>query len=796
MSPPYLSFVFNYVFKQPRHHIHEGRWKLTTKWSGVKMGRKKKVKPNAKQKSAQSVVSESKNDRNDPSCEREAKQDESTSISFRVKIWPENEALKIDRPSVEIKEALNAEYNKQNNCNDDLSFHGINFLTGNEFEVIVEQHGAQAVEYLSQQRAFSFNNRTYQVLLNSCKVSEIKTKDALDLNVGGAVSIYPDSVSSEACQVPSEVYPAENNSGQASNSAGDMVERDADVISDPAGCQSLSVSDCASSESSQDLITNHLGLLVFHPSEDVDEEFLKLYFESPRAVGVSCEVADAKKIFNGAFLVTFTDSSVVSVLTNKQHKFKGQEVVVKAFDLESTFNKKAIIVSGLTEKIDEYMLGLYFGNEKHGGGDIESIQIENSRSVIIFQAEKAAENVFNYPLHKVRETTLKVEPYQIDVQTYVQKLITNNEDLKKMFHGMALEAVQSSQCEIQAVDNEEQQQSFPRQLKVQGLPEGINEDVVQLFFEHERKTGGGDIKCIKLVNDTAVIEFEDESVIDRVLKKEKIELKGKVLTVSVLGSCSSEEKEKMSRSVVVSGNFFGKFNEFKLEMFFEQNGGDIEEVITRDTDAVIVFKDLDVAQEVLLKKKFSYKEFEMHVKKLENLPAAQTNAANETKEMYMNQRTIEIHGDVENINKEILMLYLENNRKSGGGPIETADLDANPPWVSFSDAQSANGVLSKSNHVLENKHFKVKRYQEEQFKENEIIVRNFSSRTTEDSIKLYIENITSLEVSNVVFSHDRKSLLAELSSKIGESGWIVPYVLVACVCCFDEQICFQIEKRS
>eukprot|EP00794_Sanderia_malayensis_P007527 gene7528-8364_t len=741
------------------------------------MGRKKKkVKPNAEQKPTQSVLSESKNDRSDPSCEREGKQGESTSISFRVKIWPENEVLKIDRPSVEIKEALNAEYNKQNNCNDGLSFHGIKFLTGNEFEVIVEQHGAQvsnnfvaAVEYLSQQRAFSFNNRTYQVLLNSCKVSEIKTKDALDLNVGGAVSIYPDSVSSEACQVPTEAYPAENNSGQVSNSAGDMLERDADVLSDPAGCQSLSVSDCASSESSEDLIINRLGLLVFHPSKDVDEEFLKLYFESPRAVGVSCEVADAKKIFNGAFLVTFTDSSVVSVLTNKQHKLKGQEVVVKAFDPESTFNKKAIIVSGLTEEIDKYTLELYFGNEKHGGGDIEeSIQIENSRSEfkIIFEAEKAAENVLNYPLHKVRGTTLKVEPYQIDVETYVQKLITNNEDLKIMFHDMELEAIQSSQCEIQAVDNEEEQQSFPRQLKVQGLPEGVDEEVVQLFFEHERKTGGGDIKCIKLVNDTAVIEFEDESVIDRVLKKEKIELKGKVLTVSVLGSCSSEENERRSRSVVVTGNFFGKFNESKLEMFFEQHGGDIEEVFTRDTDAVIVFKDLHVAQEVLLKKKFSYKEFEMHVKKLENMPAAQTNAANETKETYINQRTIEIHGDIENINKEILMLYLENNRKSGGGPIETADLDANPPWVSFSDAQSANGVLSKSNHVLENKHFKVKRYQEEQFKENEIIVRNFSSRTTEDSIKLYIEKITSLEVSNVVFSHDRKSLLAELSSKI------------------------------
>ena len=51
-----------------------------------------------------------------------------------------------------------------------------------------------------------------------------------------------------------------------------------------------------------------------------------------------------------------------------------------------------------------------------------------------------------------------------------------------------------------------------------------------------------------------------------------------------------------------------------------------------------------------------------------------------------NQNTVEIHGDIRSLGKELLGMYLENTSRSGGGSIERIDLDANPPLVTFCEA--------------------------------------------------------------------------------------------------------------
>ena len=46
-------------------------------------------------------------------------------------------------------------------------------------------------------------------------------------------------------------------------------------------------------------------------------------------------------------------------------------------------------------------------------------------------------------------------------------------------------------------------------------------------------------------------------------------------------------------------------------------------------------------------------------------------------------RTVEIHGEIGNISEESLKLYLENKRRSGGGPIEKINLKVSPGLVTF-----------------------------------------------------------------------------------------------------------------
>ena len=52
-----------------------------------------------------------------------------------------------------------------------------------------------------------------------------------------------------------------------------------------------------------------------------------------------------------------------------------------------------------------------------------------------------------------------------------------------------------------------------------------------------------------------------------------------------------------------------------------------------------------------------------------------------------NKCIVEIEGDIGGLTKDSLELYLENTKRSGGGDVETIDLDANPPRVIFCDPE-------------------------------------------------------------------------------------------------------------
>ena len=58
-----------------------------------------------------------------------------------------------------------------------------------------------------------------------------------------------------------------------------------------------------------------------------------------------------------------------------------------------------------------------------------------------------------------------------------------------------------------------------------------------------------------------------------------------------------------------------------------------------------------------------------------------------------NKCIVEIEGDIGGLTKDSLELYLESAKKSGGGDVETIDLDANPPRVVFIDPEGSYLLL-------------------------------------------------------------------------------------------------------
>ena len=71
-------------------------------------------------------------------------------------------------------------------------------------------------------------------------------------------------------------------------------------------------------------------------------------------------------------------------------------------------------------------------------------------------------------------------------------------------------------------------------ILVRNVPESVDEDLLEVFFESTKKYGGGPVKSVKITKDkkTAFVEFCDESAVDAVLKKKPIMFGTKELHVN------------------------------------------------------------------------------------------------------------------------------------------------------------------------------------------------------------------------------------------------------------------------
>lgn len=74
-----------------------------------------------------------------------------------------------------------------------------------------------------------------------------------------------------------------------------------------------------------------------------------------------------------------------------------------------------------------------------------------------------------------------------------------------------------------------------RKLLVQGLPDFVDEEYLEMFFEHTKRQGGGPVRSITInkKENFAVIEFEEADAIIKVLNKQPIKMKGTTVAVEM-----------------------------------------------------------------------------------------------------------------------------------------------------------------------------------------------------------------------------------------------------------------------
>ncbi|XP_072303832.1 protein mono-ADP-ribosyltransferase PARP10 isoform X2 [Eucyclogobius newberryi] len=131
-------------------------------------------------------------------------------------------------------------------------------------------------------------------------------------------------------------------------------------------------------------------------------------------------------------------------------------------------------------------------------------------------------------------------------------------------------------------------------------------------------------------------------------------------------------------------------------------------------------------------------------------------------------RVVEVLGLPEGVDDELLSLYFENKRRSGGGHLVSVDKSGDTARLVFEDAGAAARVLSKEPHIVHNVELRVRKPATKD--PCRFLLKGLNPRTSIDMIELYVENLMNLNVSDYTLlrSADKQLLLIQLSQPLAQ----------------------------
>ncbi|XP_039978314.1 protein mono-ADP-ribosyltransferase PARP10 [Xiphias gladius] len=129
----------------------------------------------------------------------------------------------------------------------------------------------------------------------------------------------------------------------------------------------------------------------------------------------------------------------------------------------------------------------------------------------------------------------------------------------------------------------------------------------------------------------------------------------------------------------------------------------------------------------------------------------------------LEERMVEVLLLPEGVDEELLFLYFENKRRSGGGPLVSVEKKGDRAILVFEDAEAAAQVLSKGNHVLHNVKLSVRKPASKD--QCRLLLRGLNPNTITEMIELYVENMMGLNVTDYTLypSPGRDFILIHLS---------------------------------
>ncbi|XP_023832227.1 protein mono-ADP-ribosyltransferase PARP10-like [Salvelinus sp. IW2-2015] len=107
-------------------------------------------------------------------------------------------------------------------------------------------------------------------------------------------------------------------------------------------------------------------------------------------------------------------------------------------------------------------------------------------------------------------------------------------------------------------------------------------------------------------------------------------------------------------------------------------------------------------------------------------------------------RTVEVLGVPEEVEEELLYLYFENKRRSGGGNLVSVALEGSRALLLFEEAEVASRVLSKRAHVLSNAELTVRKPACKD--PRRLLLRGVNPSSCQELVELYVENMMGMDM--------------------------------------------------
>ncbi|XP_070539471.1 protein mono-ADP-ribosyltransferase PARP14-like [Ptychodera flava] len=459
-------------------------------------------------------------------------------------------------------------------------------------------------------------------------------------------------------------------------------------------------------------------LLVTGFKKGTSKETLELYFESKKKSGGG-PVEESEMIDDGTFVITFESSEVAErVLSKENHSLAGSELTVKQFvpsvkqpdekDMEGAVQVDPckILVTGFKKDTSKETLELYFESKrKSGGGPVEEIEMRDDGTFVIkFESSEVAERVLSRDNHNWEGSTLTVQQFLPPVKQ------PDKEDKQG--------AAQVDLCKI----------------LVTGFKKGISRETLELYFESQRKSGGGPVLQSEMIDDgTFVITFE-----------------------------SSEGAVQVDPCKILVTGFKKDVSKETLELYFESKrksgGGPVEDSeMIDDGTFVITFESSEVAEQVLNHPVHKVGGSTLTVKQF--IPTVQcidTKDEEESDQEEEANRTIEVRGFSEETGVETLEMYFESKKRSGGGPIESIRMINDVMVVIFVSPDGKKVDFTNSGKSTQEKPQSVrsqafckgtcKEEKETQLPRDRksFLLRGLVEGTSRENLELYLENCTGI----------------------------------------------------